>query len=299
MSREVTKFELNRTPNVSSPRRVPDPRFSLRAHYSAARLPGLACCSLLASGPPRPRIQDRYALFTLIDAEATLWCRGQTQTLSPSSVLLLEPGDVLREIRGTSYSAKIVWIRRELATTLPGASEDPHFGQQLVRCEELKAATTALVEAVQVDNVVAEQQCTTRLFELLTPWWTRGSRRPEPPLIARSRRALAEASAVSLERLATRLGCAPSYLCRVFSDHVGVGPHSYQLQRRLLEASRLLETGRSVTDSAKLTGFGDASHLRRHFLRIFGIPPGEYQRVFAKRFANQRAEAQWASRVGT
>jgi transcriptional regulator GlxA family with amidase domain len=77
------------------------------------------------------------------------------------------------------------------------------------------------------------------------------------------------------------LRCAPTYLCRVFSEHTGVGPHAYQLQQRLLEAGRLIEGGRSVAKAATLTGFGDASHLRRHFHRRFAAAPGRYQRELA------------------
>jgi transcriptional regulator GlxA family with amidase domain len=63
----------------------------------------------------------------------------------------------------------------------------------------------------------------------------------------------------------------------VFSQHAGVGPHAYQLQQRLLEASRLIESGQTVTRAAALTGFSNASHLRRHFQRRFAIAPSRYR----------------------
>jgi AraC-like DNA-binding protein len=102
-------------------------------------------------------------------------------------------------------------------------------------------------------------------------------------LVARARRALSESpgAPLSLDELAGRLRCAPTYLCRVFSNHTGVGPHAYQLQQRLLEARRLVECGRTVATAAALTGFGDESHLRRHFRRRFAVAPGRYQRELA------------------
>ena len=248
------------------------------ADYHASRLPGLYCSTLVDEGPPRARLHDRFVLFTLTAGAALVWCRGETHALVPGSVLMLEPGDVHRDIRKTAYRAVLVALRPDLIQALRGPDDKPRVGSAVARCATLCAEAVALVEAVRAgyDREVQERQVA-RLFGVLAPFWARMAPRPEPPLVARARRALAESPRLSLEDLAKRLRCAPTYLCRVFSEHTGVGPHTYQLQQRLLEASRLIENGRSVTKAAALTGFGDASHLRRHFRRRFAVAPGRYQ----------------------
>jgi AraC-like DNA-binding protein len=255
------------------------------ANYYASRLPGLSCSTLVDEGPPRARVYDRFVLLTLAAGEALVWCRGETHALAPGSVLMIEPGDVHRDIQKTPYCALMVMLRADLVDALCGRDEGARLESSVVRCATLCAEAAGLVEAVQAGHdLAAQERRTLRLFGLLAPLWTQTAARPEPPLVARARRALADSPAAmrSLDELAARLGCAPSYLCRVFSEHTGVGPHAYQLQQRLLEAGRLIESGRTVATAAALTGFGDASHLRRHFRRRFAVSPGRYQKELAQ-----------------
>jgi AraC-like DNA-binding protein len=229
-------------------------------------------------------VHDRFVLFTLTAGEALVRCRGETHALAPGSVLMLEPGDVHRDIQKTPYSAVMVVLRADLVDALRGPGDGPRLGSSIARCAGLCAEAVALVDAVRAGHDLAVQERrTARLFALLAPFWTQTASRAEPPLVMRARRALAESpgAMLSLEELAKRLRCAPTYLCRIFSDHTGVGPHTYQLQQRLLEAGRLIESGQSVTKAAALTGFGDASHLRRHFRRRFAVAPGRYQKELA------------------
>jgi AraC-like DNA-binding protein len=178
----------------------------------------------------------------------------------------------------------MVELRTDLLKALHGPGDGPWLGSSVTRCDTLCDEALALVESVRARRELAVQKRQAeRLIRLLAPVGTRRAPRPEPPLVARARRALDEShrTSLSLDELAGRLRCAPSYLCRVFSQHTGVGPHAYQLQQRLLEARRLVESGWTVATVAALTGFGDESLLRRHFRRRFAVPPGRYQRELA------------------
>jgi len=253
------------------------------ASYYASMLPGLYCSTLVDEGPPRALIHDGFVLLTLTAGEAVVWCRGETHALAAGSVLMMEPGDVQRDVRKGPYRASMVILSAESMQALRGVGGGLRLGASIARCATLCAETEALVEAVRAGHALAiQERLTVRLVERLAPFWTRAPPRPEPALVQRARRALAGlGGVVSLEELARRLRCAPTYLCRVFSKHVGVGPHTYQLQQRLLEAGRLLSSGRSVASAAALTGFGDASHLRRHFRRRYAAAPSRYQRELA------------------
>ena len=63
---------------------------------------------------------------------------------------------------------------------------------------------------------------------------------------------------------------------RAFRKEVGLSPHAYLNQLRLLEARRLIAQGRAPADVATQVGFYDQSHLIRHFKRVYGITPGQY-----------------------
>lgn len=86
---------------------------------------------------------------------------------------------------------------------------------------------------------------------------------------------------IALNTLAELVGLTPHYLTRLFHKNVGLPPHAYHLQGRLLKAQQLLCSGESCTDAALSTGFTDQSHLSRHFKRCMGITPGQYQQGIA------------------
>lgn len=79
---------------------------------------------------------------------------------------------------------------------------------------------------------------------------------------------------ITLEELAQIAQMNTSHLVRSFTNAFGISPYAYHLNRRLLRAQRMIESGVSVVDAALLTGFTDQSHFTRHFRRIMGITPG-------------------------
>ena len=95
---------------------------------------------------------------------------------------------------------------------------------------------------------------------------------------------LAEAEAVSLHAVATRVGLSPSRLLHVFTTSVGVPLRPYILWLRLQCGARELARGRSVADAAHAAGFADAAHFTRTFRRMIGATPRQVlQRGFAAR----------------
>lgn len=81
----------------------------------------------------------------------------------------------------------------------------------------------------------------------------------------------------SLADLAALCGLSPHYLNRLFQREVGLPPHAYLVQRRLLRARQLMRAGLSPADAALAAGFSDQSHLHRHFKRAVGLTPGQYR----------------------
>ena len=79
---------------------------------------------------------------------------------------------------------------------------------------------------------------------------------------------------VTLEELAQIAQMNTSHLVRSFTQAFGISPYAYHLNRRLLKAQSMMESGIAVVDVAMLTGFTDQSHFTRHFRRFLGITPG-------------------------
>jgi AraC-like DNA-binding protein len=78
---------------------------------------------------------------------------------------------------------------------------------------------------------------------------------------------------VSIEKLSSIAALSPFYLCRIFEKEVGVPPHVYQLDIRLITVAKMLARGKRIADVAAETGFFNQSHLHKAFQRKFGITP--------------------------
>jgi AraC-like DNA-binding protein len=88
-------------------------------------------------------------------------------------------------------------------------------------------------------------------------------------------------ASVSLAELAGLSGVSRFQLLRGFAREIGITPHAYLVQRRVLLARRLLADGQTAAQAAMRAGFADQSHMTRAFVRQLGITPGRYRAAVA------------------
>ena len=81
---------------------------------------------------------------------------------------------------------------------------------------------------------------------------------------------------ISLDELARLVNLKSLRLLRLFRKIVGLPPHVYLVQTRVMNAKRLLRAGIPLAQVAVDTGFTDQSHLTRHFKRWMGVTPKQY-----------------------
>ena len=85
-------------------------------------------------------------------------------------------------------------------------------------------------------------------------------------------------STLDIDQLAAIVRMSSSHFTRSFHKSVGVTPHRYVIQNRVLRARELLATTNlPLTEIALTTGFSDQSHFSRRFHEIVGIPPGAFR----------------------
>jgi transcriptional regulator GlxA family with amidase domain len=85
-------------------------------------------------------------------------------------------------------------------------------------------------------------------------------------------------SALDIDELAAIVRMSSSHFTRSFHKSVGVTPHRYVIQNRVMRARELLATtDLPLTEIALTTGFSDQSHFSRRFHEIVGIPPGAFR----------------------
>ena len=85
---------------------------------------------------------------------------------------------------------------------------------------------------------------------------------------------------LSLSDMARQAGLSRFHFLRAFTRAFGVTPYAYAINRRVLNARRLLAQGRPISMAALEAGFADQAHLTRVFLKTIGVTPGEFRRAF-------------------
>ena len=86
---------------------------------------------------------------------------------------------------------------------------------------------------------------------------------------------------LSVEQLARRVSMSPRHFARVFLRELGVSPAKYVSAVRVETARRLLEeTHHPVSQVCERAGLGTSESMRRSFVKILGVPPGEYRARF-------------------
>lgn len=80
-----------------------------------------------------------------------------------------------------------------------------------------------------------------------------------------------------IDDMAQGIGVSPYHMIRKFKNVCGLTPHQFQIQCRVRKAQRLLEEGKSMTETAYATGFCDQSHFDRCFYKIVRLTPSEYK----------------------
>ncbi|MFO0919126.1 MAG: AraC family transcriptional regulator [Planctomycetaceae bacterium] len=86
---------------------------------------------------------------------------------------------------------------------------------------------------------------------------------------------------LTIERVAGEIGMSPYHFARLFRAALGVPPHRYIVEQRMLRAKALLEkSAESAADVALQCGFSSQSHLTSTFRRLLGTTPLAYRRQF-------------------
>ena len=96
------------------------------------------------------------------------------------------------------------------------------------------------------------------------------------------------ASPLSLSQLSAVAGLTPSHFVRAFSQHYGMTPHAYLLDRRIRHARTLLRQGQPLVEVALASGFADQAHFQRQFKRRVAATPGQYRTQLARQAERTR-----------
>jgi AraC-like DNA-binding protein len=219
--------------------------------------------------------------------------RRATHALRSGTLILIQPGECaatepIAEAGDTTRavlhcSAEVLQnVAEEVAGRKIGApffpdltTNDPQIASQFLKFQRMLEGPVSPLESSSRFRDVLVQIILRRASP---PPKCRQTRR-EPVLVKRVREYLDEhyADSVSLEELARMVNLSPFHLNRVFRMEVGLPPHAYQTQVRVMRSKSLLAQGIAIDRAAVDVGFFDQSHFTNHFRRLMGYTPGIYR----------------------
>lgn len=240
-----------------------------------------------------PHAHDTFAIGVIEEGAESFRYRGAEHVAPAGSVVLINPGEIhtgqAAVAGGWTYrmlypTAAIV---QQAAAQVAGRPQPiPFFGEPVVQDAMVAGLLRGLHRTLEhsADPLLRESLFLTAMAQLVV------RHADAPPPVAAPRRARASVASArrfldqhhaeqpSLEQLAQHVGLSPFHLLRIFRQEVGITPHAYLTNVRVLHARQLLAAGIKPADVALRTGFADQSHLTRTFKRVVGVPPGQYAR---------------------
>lgn len=242
---------------------------------SRAALPGLRAMRWW-SDAPYAGMKEAYVIGRVESGRVQWWGNGKIWESAPGSMQLKQPGDVHRDV---AIDGPVAFQLITLPTALVERAGVARFTPQLDAGDPRGAALERLHAAVRAgaDRLALEVAVTEAIDSLgKIGEAASGYTRPVRRAIELLRTRLDEA--VTLDDLAAHAGLDKFHLCRAFRAQVGLPPHAYLTQLRIMRAKQLLVGGVKPSDIARQVGLYDQSQLNRHFRRIVGTTPGQYAR---------------------
>lgn len=237
---------------------------------------------------------ETLAVGIIEQGTASLKHKGEPYSISAGCVVAINPDDAhaCQSENSLGYSQRMMYLSvalLEQATyELTGRSGIiPLFTEPVLRDKLLMQQVGRLFLLLEASSCVLELE--TQLFWTLISLIRTGAKIPPTQIqqvncggkqiVCQIREYLEAnyAENLSLSQLASLVHLSPFHLSRVFCHAIGLPPHLYLTQVRVLQAKKLLAQGWAIAQVAQEVGFSHQSHLNRHFKKIVGITPKQYQ----------------------
>jgi AraC-like DNA-binding protein len=236
----------------------------------ATSLPGVRAVRVTRD-EPFVGMKETFLVSRMEAGHSKFWTHGKTWSAEPGSVAVFEPGDIHRDIeRDGPVTFQLLFFSSPAIASLDVRSCFAKGDPLGLPFQRLHDAVAARADAFTLECALAEAIAAMANMRDLRVTPTRPVRRA----LALIRERMSDA--LTLDELADYAGLDKFHLCRAFRAQIGIPPHAYLTELRVLHAKELLAAGAKPKDVAAQVGLYDQSQLNRHFRRIVGMTPGQF-----------------------
>ncbi|CAN7393088.1 AraC family transcriptional regulator [Duganella sp. LjRoot269] len=228
---------------------------------------------------------DSYAIgLTMAGVQSFRYRSAMRHSLS-GQALVLHPDEAHDGQAGTEdgFRYRIAYLAPELLQQVLGGAPLPFVDGGVSSDRRLVRAAAGLL--ANFDAAPGSMELDDALVDIATALRQAAGQRQLPggdfraAHIAREYINDALHTRLTLDDLARASGRDRWSLARDFRTFFGVSPHRYVTMRRVALARQSMLRGLSLADAAAIAGFADQSHLTRHFVAAYGIPPARWLRL--------------------
>ncbi|MFM0194432.1 AraC family transcriptional regulator [Paraburkholderia strydomiana] len=198
-----------------------------------------------------------------LDERGRAWCMLYFEPSMLVSAAAELSGAAAREIELTQPVVHDPLLKHLFERLFAVAVEAPGAPDALAREQALLELLAHLLDAHATTQASSE----THVLSL---------RRAGPIARAKARIDDDPSAPLTLADLAGEAGMSRFQLLRAFAHEIGLPPHAYRMQRRVMLARQWITRGVALADAAAAAGFADQSHMTRAFVRLLGVTPANY-----------------------
>lgn len=236
---------------------------------------------------------ETYTVCSMLDisgGECRWAYRGRRYSARAGGLALMEPGEVhvnTHAMRPCKFRALFVppALMQRAASELSRNSAQTHLKLAHTQEARLFRAFAALHFAMESEASALEAEsrlaaCIGLLLAHCAESPATAATHAAPAGLRRARDLIREhySRPLSLDDVASAAGLSRFHVAREFTRRFGLPPHAYRIHVQVEKARALLAKGIAPVTVAAETGFADQSHFGRHFKRVTGVTPAQYQR---------------------